>query len=227
MNQQRETKIIKQNPLKSFSDVRLYVIISSSLAKKPVLETLQEVIQGGADAVQLREKTMPDSEFLTLSNEFRRITLQSRTLFIVNDRAEIAKKADADGLHIGQSDLDIYNVRKIIGYDRILGVSTHTIVQARKAQQEGADYISIGPLFYTATKDYEPPVGIDYLKEVKREITIPFVAIGAINLENLNEILSSGGTRIAICSAIICSDNILQTTRSFKSQIFSHTLLVN
>jgi len=224
MNQQRETKIVKQNPLKSFSDVRLYVIISSGLAKKPVLETLQEVIQGGADAVQLREKMMSDGEFLALAKEFRRITSQSKILFVVNDRAEIAKKVDADGLHIGQSDLDIYNARMIIGCDRILGVSTHNIAQARKAQLEGADYISVGPLFPTPTKDYEPPVGLDYLKEVKREITIPFVAIGAINLENLNEILLAGGLRVAICSAIICSDNILQTTRSFKAQIFTHTL---
>lgn len=223
MNQQRETKIIKQNPLKSFSDVRLYVIISSGLVKKPVLETLQEVIKGGADAVQLREKTMPDSEFLALAKEFRRITSQSKILFVVNDRAEIAKKVGADGLHIGQSDLNIHHARKIIGYDRILGVSTHTIVQARKAQQEGADYIGVGPIFPTPTKDYEPPVGLDYLKEVKREITIPFVAIGAINLENLNEILLAGGLRVAICSAIICSDNVLQTTQSFKSQLITHT----
>ena len=224
MNQQRETKIIKQNSLKNFSDVRLYVIISSGLAKKPVLETLQEVIQGGADAVQLREKTMPDGEFLALAKEFRRITSQSKTLFLVNDRAEIAKKVDADGLHIGQSDLTIHSARKIIGYDRILGVSTHTIVQARKAQLEGADYISVGPLFPTITKDYEPPVGLDYLKEVKRNITIPFVAIGAINHENLNEILLAGGLRVAICSAIICSNDILQTTRSFKAQIGNPSL---
>ena len=224
MNQQRETKIIKQNSLRSFSDVRLYVIISSGLAKKPVLETLQDVIQGGADAVQLREKTMSDGEFLALAKEFRRITSQSKTLFIVNDRAEIAKKVDADGLHIGQSDLTIHSARKIIGYDRILGVSTHNIVQARKAQLEGADYISVGPLFPTITKDYEPPVGLDYLKEVKREITIPFVAIGAINHENLNEILLAGGLRVAICSAIICSNGILQTTRSFKAQIVNHPL---
>lgn len=224
MNQQRETKIIKQNSLKNFSDVRLYVIISSGLAKKPVLETLQEVIQGGADAVQLREKTMSDGEFLALAKEFRRITSQSKTVFIVNDRAEIAKKVDADGLHIGQSDLTIHSARKIIGYDRILGVSTHTIVQARKAQLEGADYISVGPIFPTITKDYEPPVGLDYLKEVKREITIPFVAIGAINHENLNEILLAGGLRVAICSAIICSNDILQTTRSFKTQIVNYSL---
>ncbi len=224
MNQQRETKIIKQTSLKNFSDVRLYVIISSGLSKKPVLETLQEVIQGGADAVQLREKTMSDGEFLALAKEFRRITSQSKILFIVNDRAEIAKKVDADGLHIGQSDLTIHRARKIIGYDRILGVSTHTIVQARKAQLEGADYISVGPLFPTITKDYEPPVGLDYLKEVKREITIPFVAIGAINHENLNEILLAGGLRVAICSAIICSNDILHTTRSFKAQIVNHSL---
>ena len=224
MNQQRETKIINQNPLKSFSDVRLYVIISSGLTKKPVLETLQEVIEGGADAVQLREKTMSDGKFLALAKEFRRITSQSRTLFIVNDRAGIAKKADADGLHIGQSDLNIHSARKIIGCDRILGVSTHTIVQARKAQQEGANYISVGPIFPTPTKDYEPPVGLDYLKEVKREILIPFVAIGAINLENLNEILLAGGLRVAICSAIIRSNDILQTTRSFKAQIVNHPL---
>jgi len=202
----------------------LYVIISSGLAKKPVLETLQEVIQGGADAVQLREKTMSDGEFLALAKEFRRITSQSKILFIVNDRAGIAKKVDADGLHIGQSDLTIHCARKIIGYDRILGVSTHTIVQARKAQLEGADYISVGPLFPTITKDYEPPVGLGYLKEVKREITIPFVVIGAINRENLNEILSAGGLRVAICSAIICSNDILQTTRSFKAQIANHSL---
>jgi thiamine-phosphate pyrophosphorylase len=224
MNQQREPKIIKQNPLKNFSGVRLYVIISSGLAKKPVLETLQEVIQGGADAVQLREKTMSDGEFLALAKEFRRITSQSKTLFIVNDRAEIAKKVDADGLHIGQSDLTIHSARKIIGYDRILGVSTHNIVQARKAQLDGADYISVGPLFPTITKDHEPPVGLDYLKEVKREITTPFVAIGAINHENLNEILLAGGLRVAICSAIICSNDILQTTRSFKAQIVNHSL---
>lgn len=223
MNQQRKTKRIVQNPLHSFSDVRLYVIISSGLAKKPVLDTLQEVIQGGADAVQLREKAMADSEFLTLAKEFRRITSESKTLFIVNDRADIANKADADGLHIGQSDLTIYKARKIIGCDRILGVSTHTIVQAQKAQQEGADYISAGPLFPTSTKDYEPPVGLDYLREVKSEIHIPFVAIGAINRENLNEVLLAGGLRVAICSAIICSNDVLQTTRSFKAQIANHT----
>lgn len=217
------TKVLKQDLFKNFSDVKLYVIISPSLAKKPVLEILHDVIQGGADAVQLREKTMTDSEFLIMAKEFKKITSESKTVFIVNDRAEIAKKVSADGLHIGQSDIDIHTARKILGYDKIIGISTHNISQARKAQQEGADYIGVGPIFYTTTKANEPPVGIDYLKQVKREITIPFVAIGAINLENINEVLNAGGTRVAICSAIICSDNITQTTRSFKNQLITHT----
>lgn len=224
MNQQPKKKVIKQDLFNKFSDVRLYVIISSSLAKKPVLETLQEVIEGGADAVQLREKTMPDSEFLALAKEFKKMTSQSKVLFIVNDRSKIANKVDADGLHIGQTDVNIRTARKIIGYEKILGITTHNILQARKAQAAGADYISVGPIFYTATKGYEPPVGINYLKQVKKEITIPIVAIGAINLQNLNEILDAGGSRVAICSAIICSDDITQTTRFFKTQLVSSVL---
>jgi len=218
MDQQSATKTIKQDFLKKFSEVKLYVIISSNLTKKPILETLQDVIQGGADAIQLREKMMSDNEFFALAKEFKKITSGAKTIFIVNDRAEIAKKVDADGLHIGQSDISVRNARRIIGYNKILGVSTHTIAQARRAQREGADYIGVGPIFYTETKSHEPPVGLDYLKQVKKEITIPFVAIGAITLENLNEVLNAGGSRIAVCSVIIGSDNIIQATRSFKAQ---------
>ncbi|MDE1889511.1 MAG: thiamine phosphate synthase [Planctomycetota bacterium] len=218
MDQQSATKTITQDFLKKFSEVKLYVIISSNLAKKPILETLQDVIQGGADAIQLREKMMSDSEFFALAKEFKKITSGTKTIFMVNDRAEIAKKVDADGLHIGQSDISVRNARRIIGYNKIIGVSTHTIAQARRAQREGADYIGVGPIFYTETKSHEPPVGLDYLKQVKKEIAIPFVAIGAITLENLNEVLNAGGSRIAVCSAIIGSDNIIQATRSFKAQ---------
>lgn len=213
----------KHRFFKNFSDVKLYVIISSHLAKKPVLEILQDVIKGGADAVQLREKTMPDREFLIMAREFKKITTQSKTIFIVNDRAEIAKEVDADGLHIGQSDIDIHAARKMLGYDKIIGVSTHNILQARKAQQGGADYIGIGPVFFTATKDYEPPVGLDCLKQINREIVIPFVAIGAINLGNIHDVLYAGVKRVAICSAIICSDNVLDATRSFKNLLSTYT----
>lgn len=204
---------------KTFSDVKLYVIISSYLVKKPLLEVLQDVIKGGADAIQLREKTMSDSEFLIIAREFRRVTAQSKTTFIVNDRAEVAKKVDADGLHIGQSDIELETARKILGYDKIIGVSTHNISQARRAQQAGADYIGVGPVFPSTTKDYEPAVDLDYVKQVKKEITIPFVAIGGINLHNIHAVLRAGGSRVAICSAIIGSENILEVTRSIKNAL--------
>ncbi len=215
-------KSTKEGFPKDFSDVKLYVIISSNLAKKPVLETLGDVIQGGADAVQLREKSMSDSEFLAIAREFKKITSRSKTIFMVNDRAEIAKAVDADGLHIGQSDMDIHTARKIIGHDKILGISTHTIAQARTAQQDKADYISAGPIFYTTTKRHEPPVGLDYLQRVKREVSLPIVAIGAITLENIHEIFCAGGSCIAICSAIICSDDIIHATRCFKNRLVNH-----
>ena len=205
--------------LKRILNVRLYVIISSRGCRKPILETLQEVISGGADAIQLREKDMSDKEFLSLAMEFRKITARSKTLFIVNDRAGIARGVDADGLHIGQSDITMKDARNVIGFNKILGASTHNITQARAAQQEGADYIGVGPLFPTATKDYEPPIGLACLKQVQREISIPFVAIGGVNLENLDEVLEAGGRRVAICSAIISSNNITQTTQLFRTRL--------
>lgn len=206
---------------KTFSEVKLYVIISSNLMKKSLEEVLQDVIEGGADAIQLREKTMSDREFLIIARQVRKVTAQSKTVFIVNDRVEIARKADADGLHIGQSDIDITTARSILGHNKIIGVSTHTISQARRAQQSGADYIGTGPVFSTTTKSYEPPVGLDYVQQVKKEITIPFVAVGGINIGNVQEVLHAGGRRIAICSAIICSENIIGVTRVFKDLLMA------
>lgn len=206
---------------KTFSEVKLYVIISSNLMNKSLEEVLQDVIEGGADAIQLREKTMSDREFLIIARQVRKVTAQSKTVFIVNDRVEIARKADADGLHIGQSDIDITTARSILGHNKIIGVSTHTISQARRAQQSGADYIGAGPVFSTTTKSYEPPVGLDYVQQVKKEITIPFVAVGGINIGNVQEVLHAGGRRIAICSAIICSENIIGVTRVFKDLLMA------
>lgn len=222
MSLQSTQNTISQNSIKDFSNVKLYVIISSGLVRKSVLEILKEVIQGGADAVQLREKSLPDNKLIPIAEKFKEITSRAKTLFILNDRADIANMVDADGLHIGQSDIDVPTARELIGKNKILGVSTHNISQAKKAQHEGATYISAGPIFYTTTKDYEPPVGLDYLRQVKREIKIPFVAIGAINLQNINDVLDAGATCIAICSAIICSNNITETVRTFKTLLTTY-----
>ena len=199
--------------------IRLYVLISSSIATKSVIETTRLVIDGGADAIQLREKTISDREFITLAEEVREITTKNGTLLIINDRVHIARKINADGVHLGQQDMSASEARNIIGDEKVIGVSTHSVIQAKQAQKDGADYIAIGPIYPTRTKDYEPSVGIEIIREISEAVNIPFIAIGAITLDNLDEVLKAGASRIAVCSAIIGSKDIYSSTRQFKEKL--------
>ncbi|MFQ5964561.1 MAG: thiamine phosphate synthase [Candidatus Scalinduaceae bacterium] len=203
----------------SLCNVRLYVLISSNLAAKSVKETAELVINGGADAIQLREKTISDGEFISLAREIHDITIKNRTLLIINDRINVAMEVNADGVHLGQHDISISEARDIIGNEKIIGISTHSLVQARNAQKGGADYVAIGPIYPTKTKKHEPHVGITVLQEVAKEITIPIIAIGGITLENLDEVLNAGITGVAVCSAIISSKDILSSTKQFKNKL--------
>ncbi|MHC4453086.1 MAG: thiamine phosphate synthase [Planctomycetota bacterium] len=203
----------------SLHGVRLYVLIDSNIATKSVEETARFVIDGGADAIQLREKTISDGEFISLAREIHDMTAQRGTLLIINDRVEVAKEVNAEGVHLGQQDIGISEARDVIGNEKIIGVSTHNIEQARQAQKEGADYIAIGPAYPTHTKIYEPPVGLEVVQEIAREISIPFVVIGAITLKNLDEVLKTGATMVAVCSAIISSRDITSSTRQFKDKL--------
>jgi thiamine-phosphate pyrophosphorylase len=199
--------------------IRLYVLISSSIATKSVTETTRLVIDGGADAIQLREKTISDSEFISLAREVRDITTKRGSLLIINDRVHVARKINADGVHLGQQDMSVLEARDIIGDEKIIGVSTHSIIQARQAQKDGADYIAIGPIYPTSTKDHEPSIGIEIIREISGAVNIPFIAIGAMTIDNLDEVLKAGASRIAVCSAIIGSKDIYSSTRQFKEKL--------
>ncbi len=199
--------------------IRLYVLISSNIATKSVKETARLVIDGGADAIQLREKIISDSEFISLAREVRDITTRSGTLLIINDRVHVARKINADGVHLGQQDMSVLEARDIIGDEKAIGVSTHSIIQAKQAQKDGADYIAIGPVYPTRTKDYEPSIGVEALQEISGVVNIPFIAIGAITLENLDEVLKAGASRVAVCSAIICSKDIYSSTKQYKEKL--------
>jgi thiamine-phosphate pyrophosphorylase len=199
--------------------IRLYVLISSSIATKSAKETSRLVIDGGADAIQLREKTISYSEFISLAGEVRDITTKRGSLLIINDRVHIARKINADGVHLGQQDMSALEARNIIGDEKIIGVSTHNVIQARQAQKDGADYIAIGPIYPTSTKDHEPSVGIEIIREISGAVSIPFIAIGAITLDNLDVVLKAGASRIAVCSAIMGTEDIYSTTRQFKEKL--------
>ncbi len=199
--------------------MRLYVLISGKIAARSVNETARLVIDGGADAIQLREKTISDDEFISLAGEIRDLTTKRGTFLIINDRVNVARELNADGVHLGQHDMSITEAREIIGNEKIIGVSTHNIIQARQAQKDGADYIAIGPVYPTTTKDYEPSIGLEVIQEISREISIPFLAIGAITLDNLDDVLNAGASRVAVCSAIISSKDILSSTKKFKEKL--------
>ncbi|KHE92373.1 MAG: thiamine-phosphate pyrophosphorylase [Candidatus Scalindua brodae] len=167
----------------------------------------------------MREKTISDSEFISLAGEVRDITTKSGTLLVINDRVHVAKEINADGVHLGQQDMSALEARDIIGGGKIIGVSTHSVTQARRAQKDGADYIAIGPIYHTRTKDYEPSIGIQIIREISETVNIPFIAIGAITLDNLDEVLKAGASRVAVCSAIIGSNDIYSSTKQFKEKL--------
>lgn len=195
----------------------LYAIIDKSI--RPSLSNIEiakRVLAGGARILQLRGKGLSSKELLADARVMRKLTKQVGAVFIVNDRTDIALLSDADGVHLGQDDLPIAEARKILGREKLIGISTHNIEQALKAQQEGADYIGFGPIFGTTTKtDAEEAKGLQALREIKINVKIPVVAIGGINLENLADVISTGADTVAVISAIIKTDDIEESTRRF------------
>ena len=201
------------------AEVRLYVLINSRLCRGSVRETARAAIAGGADVIQLREKDIPDAEFLALAAEMRGLTDETGRLFIVNDRPDIAAIVGADGVHLGQHDLPIAESRRLLRPGAVIGRSTHTIAQARAAVNEGADYVSVGPMFPTATKDAGPIAGPALLKQAAAEITLPIVAIGGINAENAAELVAAGARCLAVSSAVCADDEPKAAAEQIKERI--------
>ncbi len=193
----------------------LYAIIDNSIRPDlPNIEIAKRALAGGSQILQLRGKGLSSRDLLEQAMEIRELTRKSGATFIVNDRADIALLSDADGVHLGQDDLPVVEARKILGGKKLIGISTHNIEQALKAEQEGADYIGFGPVFGTKTKvDAEEAKGIAVLGEVKRRVSIPVIAIGGINLDNLRKVMEADGA--AVISAIAKADNIEKTTKRF------------
>ena len=204
---------------KLLGKMRLYVLISSQLCKKHPLEVAKDVLAGGADCLQLREKEMAAGEYLDLAQAMVQMCRDAGKLFIVNDRPDIAVAVGADGVHLGQDDLPVAEARKVMPSEMVVGVSTHNIAQARKAVAHGADYIGVGPVFATDTKPSAQPAGLGYVRQAVAEIDLPQTAIGGITLENLPEVIAAGARCVAICSAIIYTDDPGQYTREFSKRL--------
>jgi thiamine-phosphate pyrophosphorylase len=164
------------------------------------------VLKTGVKWIQYREKNKTRREMYEDSVRIRGLTRDYQAVFIVNDYADIALSVDADGVHLGQEDLPLRKARNIMGREKIIGISTHNVEQAIAAEKEGADYIGFGPVFHTTTKDAGNPKGTDMLREIKKQVRIPVVAIGGINLGSLKSVLDTGIDAVAVSSAILRGD---------------------
>jgi thiamine-phosphate pyrophosphorylase len=166
----------------------------------------RKVLLKGVRWIQFREKETSRREIYQNAIRLRRLTKDYDAVFVVNDFPDIAMCSGADGVHLGQDDLPLKEARKIMGRDRIIGISTHSLEQAAEAEKDGADYIGFGPVFPTLTKDAGGPKGIAMLREIRKQVNIPIVAIGGISLENISSVLQTGVDAVAVASAILRGD---------------------
>ncbi len=191
-----------QGAIERLRDCRLYLLLTDSHCPQGAGPVVKAALRGGVDVVQLREKGMPDRRFLELAKWIRDWTAEAGALFIVNDRPDLACLADADGVHVGQGDLTVHEARQIIGGNKLVGVSTHAIGQAEQAVLDGADYLGVGPVFSSRTKSFEEFAGLEYVRQVASEVSLPAFAIGGIGLENIESVLAAGAHRIAVSREI-------------------------
>jgi thiamine-phosphate pyrophosphorylase len=199
----------------------LYVITDERLSKGLThVEIARRALQGGADVIQLRDKHMNCSDLINAAKEIRQLTKGTSTLFIVNDRLDVALISGADGVHLGQKDIPVKFAKKISPPGLIIGVSASTVEEAVKAESEGADYIGMGPVYNTSSKsDAEPACGIDALREACDKVSIPVVAIGGIGMNNAREVLEAGADGIAVISAVVSQDDVTKAANELKEII--------
>jgi hypothetical protein len=195
----------------------LYAVTDRRWANKQSLkEQIELSLKGGVTFLQLREKNLSEEEFLKEAKEIKALAKEYKVPFIINDNVDVAMKVDADGVHVGQDDKDAKEVRKIIGKNKILGVSAQTIKQAIKAEKDGADYIGVGAVFPTGTKKDAENLSIEILKKICQSVTIPVVAIGGITKENILKLKGSNIAGVALVSAIFASKDIKQDCQKLK-----------
>jgi thiamine-phosphate pyrophosphorylase len=198
---------------------RLCVLLTGSQCAASLDWTIAEAAAGGATMFQLREKNLNDRELLERARNVRKWTRLAGALFIVNDRPDIARLADADGVHLGQEDLPVQEARKIIGPDALIGVSTHDVEQVRRAVRDGANYLGIGPAFPTQTKMFEALAGLDFIKVALAETSLPAFAIGGINLDTIDAVVGAGTKRVAVSAAIAAADDPRQIAHVLRSAL--------
>lgn len=200
-------------------DLLLYAVTDRSwLNGQTLYEQVESALKGGVTFVQLREKNLDDEAFYKEAQEIKELCARYHVPFVINDNVELAARIGADGVHVGQSDMEAMDVRKILGPDKIIGVSAQTVEQAKRAQEHGADYLGVGAVFPTGSKADAVEVERRVVKEICDAVDIPVVAIGGITVDNVTELKGNGLDGIAVISAVFAQKDIEQAAKTLKER---------
>ena len=204
-------------------DFNLYVVTDRQLTRgRPLRLVVEAALRGGARAFQLREKDLSPRELYPLALEMRQLTQTYGARLLINDRVDVALAVDADGVHLTTTSLPASIARRVLGPERLIGVSTHTLTEAQVAADEGADFLVFGPVFFTPSKaPYGQPVGPDALRAVRAAVKLPILAIGGIKKANLDQVLAAGANGIAVISAIISADDPMAASQDLLATLCS------
>ncbi len=212
------SKLLCQDKLKHISG--LYVIIDTQLLKgRHHVEVARQAIRGGARTIQLRDKLQSKGKLLPIAQQLRTLCAEHNVLFIMNDYLDLALDTDADGLHLGQDDLPIKVARKLLPLGKILGCSARTIEQVTAAQSEGADYIGVGAMYPTSSKDVATVVGPERLRQIRQAVSLPLVAIGGITKDNASEVIAAGADAVAVISAVLSAESPEEAARQIVNSL--------
>jgi thiamine-phosphate pyrophosphorylase len=201
-------------------DFKLYLITDRKQVNMPLVAAIRLALEGGVRAVQLREKDLPVRELLALSQEMRTLTNEFGARLFINDRVDVAVAINADGVHLGHASMPVGAVRRVVGSNMLIGVSTHDLAEAKAAEVGGADFITFGPIFETPSKSgLGNPVGLEILNKLKCEVGIPFYPLGGIKSGNLMQVLYSGASGVAMISAILAAEDIKKAASKLTEAI--------
>ncbi|MGH2863627.1 MAG: thiamine phosphate synthase [Solirubrobacteraceae bacterium] len=203
---------------------RLYLVCDASPEKRELAELVRETVAGGVDVVQLREKHMPEDELLAVAHACSVLCLQLDALFIVNDLPWVARRAGADGVHVGQDDMPVAEVRELVGPDLLVGLSTHSPEQIDAVDQRSVDYIGVGPIHETPTKPGRPSVGLELVRYAAAHAPVPFFAIGGLDAGNLAHALDAGASRACVLRAIAAAEDPRRAARELRDALDARPL---
>ena len=209
----------RADPRTKLRDARLYLILESEAGGVAAAELAAAAIQGGVDAVQLRDKEAPDERIVAAGRELRAACYASGALFVVNDRPDLALACGADGVHFGQGDERADELRREFGDDLLIGVSTHSPEQIAAAESSAADYLGVGPVFATPTKPGRPPVGLELVEHAAAHASKPWFAIGGIDAANAPSVVAAGARRLAVVRAIRDASDPESAARALRAAI--------